>query len=552
MTANPQRPELHLRLSGPFHATDARGREVEGLSRRAQALLAFLSQQPGMRAERTRLADLLWSDRGEDQARASLRQELSVLRRSLPDALLEANRQQVWLDPARIACEAGGNAPFLDGFDLASEGFEDWLREARSQPPADLSVPSVPQVMNRPAVLLFCFEALSGGRDDGMIAAGLAADLRTTLSYWRWFPVIGPEAIGWKTAREVDLREAASCVDAAFAISGTLRCLGGRVKITAELTEAATGRLRWSNTFTGDLGDIFQFQEEVSQAIVAQIEPQITRAEAMRITRMRPASLGPWQLLARADEIDRTGGEGYGTPESNFEQARLMEEALSRDPGFAPALSRLARVHFRSALLGWTDDPDASYRLCEDFARRALDCDPDNWESHAYYGLVHVFAKHEYAAGRFHAEEAVRLNPSAALGHQALACALEWIGEPEAALSHLNLIFRLDPGYKSRAAVFGAITTCEMFCNRREPSLEAARRLVSIAPDYARGLQRCVASFGYFGEPDRAARALEQLRRLQPDFDAAYIKRTYPYARPDHLGMLLKGFERCGAFDLPD
>lgn len=88
---------ITITLTGPVTFRDGSGTEIRGLSRRAQAMLAFLSLQPGQKAERGLLADLLWSDRPEEQARASLRQELSALRRALPSAVIEADRQSVRL-----------------------------------------------------------------------------------------------------------------------------------------------------------------------------------------------------------------------------------------------------------------------------------------------------------------------------------------------------------------------------------------------------------------------------------------------------------------------
>ena len=125
-------PKLIVHLNGPFRTTDSDGRAHFGLSRRAQGMLAYLACQPGFRAERALLADLLWSDCSEKQARASLRQELSMLRRLLPEGLLSADRQAVWLDSGLLACERG-DGDFLLGFDLPSEGFEDWLRTERAR-----------------------------------------------------------------------------------------------------------------------------------------------------------------------------------------------------------------------------------------------------------------------------------------------------------------------------------------------------------------------------------------------------------------------------------
>ena len=97
---------LTLHLYGPFRATLG-ATALTGLSRRAQALLAYLACQPAMRAERALLADLLWADRASDQARASLRQELSVLRKHLPNDLLNADRQMVWLNTAQVTVATG-------------------------------------------------------------------------------------------------------------------------------------------------------------------------------------------------------------------------------------------------------------------------------------------------------------------------------------------------------------------------------------------------------------------------------------------------------------
>ncbi len=543
---------LILRTSGAFGATDQTGTDIAGLSRRGQALLAYLSQQQGMCAERGSLADLLWGDRGEEQARASLRQELSILRKSLPVELMQADRQKVWLDATRVETEAPGEDEFLKGFDLPGESFEDWLRAMRlANNPSDAgqSTLSTSQFFARPSVLLFAFDTLSTGRNDQMIAMGLADDLRTTLSYWRWFPVIGPEAIGWISAKDADLRSVARQVQAAYAVTGSVRCLDERVSISVGLTEIDTGRSLWSNRFDGVLDDIFKFQEDVSRAIVAQIEPQISHAEATRISRLRPDSIGPWQAMAQADDIDRKGGEGYGSPESNLQQARLMEKTLAQDPEFAPALARLGRINFRAGLLGWWGDRSETFGASIDFSRRALDLDPYNWEAHAYLGLTHIFELLDYHAGEFHGSEAVRLNPSSALARHGYGCGLEWIGRPQEALEHLNLIFRLNPNHGGRAAALGDITTCEMFVGNRERALDAAHKLLPIARDYSRGLQRCVATFGYFDEISAAQKALDRLVQIQPDFDAEYVRATYPYARPENFDTLMQGFVKARAFE---
>jgi len=390
------------------------------------------------------------------------------------------------------------------------------------------------------------FTPASSELSDASFATGLVIDLRSSLSLWRWFPVIAPEAIGWKTDRDGDLREIAQSVGAAYAISGAIQRSGDRIRVSASLTETDRGHLIWTETFDGEMSDVFEMQEAIGQAVVARVTPEIGRAESARIIRQRPANMAAWQLVAQTDELDRTGGEGYGSLQSNQAQVPLLEEALRLEPSYARAWARLGRYYFRSALQGWTKDRDGGFEKALDHCRRAVAFDPTEWEAQALLALTMIFGTHAFGPGRFHAQEAVRLNPSAPIARHACGCALEWIGEPEEALRHLRVIFDLNPNYPNRAAALGDITTCELFLGRMAPAVDAARQLRDIAPDYIRGLQRVVVTLGHAGHTDEAAETLARVLTLQPDFDEAYVRQTYPYARSEHTDMILAGLRHAG------
>lgn len=122
---------LYLNLRGAFCPRTGDGAPVRGLSRRGLAILAALACAPGHRMPRPALAALIWGERGEDQARASLRQELSALRRRLPPGALGSDRAEAWLVAAD--CETGDEqGDILGGLDIASPLFEDWLRDTRA------------------------------------------------------------------------------------------------------------------------------------------------------------------------------------------------------------------------------------------------------------------------------------------------------------------------------------------------------------------------------------------------------------------------------------
>lgn len=655
---------LSMQFLGSFKA-EARGEALHVPSKRGRALLAALMLAPDMRLTRQAAAALLWPDRDETQARASLRQELSALKKALgpaADGLLASDTDAISIAPdASLDCDLWSilkddaipeeamalyRGDLLDDVDLALESFEEWLaaqrrvlrarlvtlaerhlRTATTQqdwpavescaarlqdldpfnetavealmraaaangrrvqaislfdafaarldaelqakpgvtlealraeiaggaapvsPRPDEAPASPVPFVDRPAVLVMAVDSLSTSEDDRMLADGLAEELRTTLSYWRWFPVIGPESVGWKTARDIDIREAARTVAASYAVTGSLRRHGDRARITVSLVNTTTGQSIWSQNFDGNLEDVFTFQEDVCRSIVAQVEPQIAHAEAERITRAQPTRLAAWHLVAKADEIDRLGGAGYGTPESNTAQFPLLEEAARLDPGNARAWTRIARIHWRFFIMGWDRDPDTHTRKSSEASRKALAVDPDDWQAHAYQALIRVFADRDYEAAEYHSMEAVRLNPSAVLARQVAGCTTELLGRPREALDHFRVIFRLDPDPGPKAAIMADMSTCHMLLKEYDEAVEIGRRLMASAPGYARGLQRSAASFGHAGRADLAAEAASRLQGLQPDFCEDYVRATYPFRRAEDLDFLIEGLRKAGCLD---
>jgi TolB-like protein/DNA-binding SARP family transcriptional activator len=542
---------LTLSLYGPFRAW-LNDTELVVSSRRGRAILAMLALSGTGAVARDRLAATLWPDRSEEQARASLRQELSSLRRALGNGagIVTADASSVRIDSAALSPNRGRpeDGEFLEGLDLRSEPFDDWRRAQAAQlsEAGDPGPTTDADVFANPSVLVLGFNPASDGADDIAFATGLVIDLRTSLSSWRMVPVIGPEAIGWKTDRDGDMLEMARSVGASYVIGGAIRRAGDRIRVSASLTDSDTGHLIWADTFDGKMADIFEMQEAISRAVVARVTPEIGRAEAARIQRRRPSSMTAWQLLAQTDELERTGGEGYGTPESNRAQVPLLEEAIRIEPEYARAWARLGRYHFRAAMQGWVPDRKGSIAKAVEYCEKAVSLDPEDAEGQGYLALTQIFGRYAYGPARIHGQQAVRTNPSSPMARHAFGCALEWMGEVEEALHHLRIIFRLNPNYFNRAAVLGDITICELFSGETEAAVASARQLRDLAPDYCRGLQRVVVVLAHGGHLDEAAEALARVSALLDDFDADYVRETYPYVKPEHFDMFVEGLRRAG------
>ncbi|MEW9922150.1 winged helix-turn-helix domain-containing protein [Marimonas sp. MJW-29] len=403
-------------------------------------------------------------------------------------------------------------------------------------------------IFDRPAVLVVGFECPANNAPDSALALGLAQEVRLNLSHWRWFPVIGPEAVGYKTAADIDVLEKAQEFGAAYVLTGSVRSVREKVRVNATLSSTEEGNSIWSRHFDGDLENLFDFEEEVSRAIVAQIEPELSRANSQRLFQTRPNDLSAWQLLLAAGESQRRGGEGYGTLAANEEQKRLVTLALEKEPGMARAWVWLAKCYWRETIMGWAKDRDEALNASLNASPKAMEINPASWEARCYRAIGLLFGRHEFIESEFHARESVRLNPSDAQARHALGCVLENIGRTDEALEHLQAVFRLNPNHPNSAAVLGDITTCHILLGHDAEAVETAVRLVALAPNYSRGLQRAIAALSQAGEFERAQAAVNRLKTIQPDFNEDYARSTYPFKDPEVMESYVKSLEAAGAF----
>lgn len=349
MTHDPAADTLILHLTGPFRATLESGDALTGLSRRAQALLAYLAQQPAMRAERGLIVALLWSDRAEEQARASLRQELSVLRRTLPEGMLMADRQAVWLDRTRIRPDLSADGVFLQGFDLASEGFEDWLRDQRARDLPSAPAADAPPARTRPGLAVLPFEEL-GAHEDDMFAVGVVEEITGALSRVHDFHVIARQSAFALRGEKLDAPETARRLGVAYLVEGSVQRAGERVRISVQLVAGEDGRTLWSQRFDDRMDDLFDLQDRIAAQMAGQISPNLRSAEIDRARTRPPQDRTAYELTLTA--LPHFWAHRKS---DNARAIELLDQALARDPDYGPALAYKGWAVAQQPVYLWTD-----------------------------------------------------------------------------------------------------------------------------------------------------------------------------------------------------
>ena len=169
------------------------------------------------------------------------------------------------------------------------------------------------------------------------------------LSKLRWFFVIARNSSFAYKGKAVDVKRAARELGVRYVLEGSVRKGGNRVRITAQLIDAATGNHIWADRYDGDLTDVFALQDEITKKVVAAIEPKLLEAEGIRSQNRSPEDLGAWDMVIHANSLfwrlTKTEGEAA---------IAILRKAVERYPDYAPAHSMLAFAMLVSRLLGWT------------------------------------------------------------------------------------------------------------------------------------------------------------------------------------------------------
>jgi tetratricopeptide (TPR) repeat protein len=324
-----------------------------------------------------------------------------------------------------------------------------------------------------------------------------------------------------------------------YVLEGSVRKGGDRVRITAQLNDVATGSHIWAERYDRRLADVFAVQDEITEAIVAAIEPQLYAAENFRAQRKAPDSMDAWDLVMRA-----LSHYWRVTRQDNVVAQALLEKAIAIDPNYGQALGLLATSHTFSAHMGW-DDVGATTPIAERAALAAIRSDSeDPWAHHAL-GCVYLFRRRfDDSLAEF--ELALRLNPNFALAQGYHGLALSYCGIRQPAAEAARRAIRLSPRDPCSAIYYGIFAYSQFLDRNYDEAMRLARDALRQRGDFVGAHRVLTAAAGMAGQKDAAKAALQELRRTQPNISLAWIAENMPIRNDSDRAHYLDGFRRAG------
>jgi TolB-like protein/Tfp pilus assembly protein PilF len=392
---------------------------------------------------------------------------------------------------------------------------------------------------DRPAIAVIPFVNMSGDPEQEYFSDGISEDIITALSKLRWFFVIARNSSFIYKGRAVHIQQIADEVGVGYVVEGSVRKGGDRVRITVQLNDVATGSHIWAERYDRNLADVFAVQDEITEAIVAAIEPQIYAAENFHSRRKAPNSLDAWDLVMRA-----LSHYWRVTRQDNLVAQALLEKAIAIDPNYGQALGVLAASHTFSAHMGWTDMATA-VPLAERAALAAILADSEDPWAHYALGCAYLYNRRfEDSLAEF--ELALRLNANFSLAQGYHGLALTYCGRWEEGIVAARRALRLSPR-DPYASIYCGIAAYAHYVGRDyEEAMRLAREGIRQRSDFAGAHRVLTAAAGMAGQSEVGAAALQELRRAQPNISLAWITSQMPIRESAELEHYLEGFRRAG------
>jgi len=361
------------------------------------------------------------------------------------------------------------------------------------------------------AVLLFTNQ--SGDPAQDYFADGLTEDITRALGRFRPLTVLAYGAVLPYRNKQLAPMDLGKSLNARFLVSGSVRRLGERVRVTVQLTDAANGTQLWAEQYDDQLTDIFEVQERIARRVAGTLATNLQQIALAQSLRKPAATLDAYDLLLRArtqaNEATRSG---------NRMARELLDRVIAMAPTYADAQAELAEATFQRAVYGWSEfaqqDVDAAIRL----AQKALEIDEESVLAHSVLARAYT-VQQKYDLGLAESERALQLNPSDAEVLATRAAVLLWTGQIDESIAAGELAGRLNGNLGPEPAL--NLGLAYMLKGRYADAvklLEAARTRYPAYPTLDFPL---AGAYAELGRAEDAKEALEQGQRKDPYLDLA-------------------------------
>jgi TolB-like protein/DNA-binding winged helix-turn-helix (wHTH) protein/tetratricopeptide (TPR) repeat protein len=377
---------------------------------------------------------------------------------------------------------------------------------------------------------------LSGDPSEEFFADGMTDQLITDLAKVGSLRVVSRTSILQYKGGKKGLPEIARELNVDAIVEGSITRSGQRVRVTAQLVQARTDQHLWAETYDRDLGDILKLQDEVARSIAQQVRAQLSPTQ-LRSTQTVNAAAYDGYLRGRLYFFN-----GFTNPDSLRKAQHSFEEALQKEPNFAPAYAGLADVYvylaFAAAL-----PRDQAYQLAKQSLTKAVELDDSIGEAHDTLGLLSSNFDWDWDTADREFNRAIALAPSYSCAHEDRAIFLATTGQRAEALAEIAKIEELDFGSSGE----GTVSEVYLVLRDYPRVIDASKRALLVDPNDAYQHYNLGAGYEATGKPQEAIPEYQKAIKLLVGTPGPAVALAHAYAavgRRAEATQVLRDLER--------
>lgn len=412
------------------------------------------------------------------------------------------------------------------------------LKQAAEQERAAIVAPP----SNRPSVVVLPFDNLSGEADQGYFADAVVEEITATLSRVKDFFVIARNsAFAYKGRPGVDVRQIGKELGVRYIVEGSVRRVGERVRITAQLVETDTGNHIWSNKIDGAVTDLFDLQDRMAAEVASAIQPSIRRAEIERARSKRPDNLAAYDLVMRS--FPHLWAH---RPQDNAEAISLLNRALLLDPNYGLAASLAAWAHGQQVAYNWSGDFAAERAAAQKLIESATMVVSDDPTALTAIASAMMQLGGDVAQAAAFADQALVLDPNHAWAWMRRGFGQVYLGNPEEGLVAFQRSERLSPLDPFAFNVHLGMGLAHFAAGRPQQALQFARQAMSERPGLNWPLRDMAVYHAHQGDTAAARDCLERFLKASPQMTLLSVGDSLRFMEPALLSKYVKGLQLAG------
>ncbi len=387
---------------------------------------------------------------------------------------------------------------------------------------------------DKPSIAVLPFVSMSGDADQQYFGDGITEDIITELARFHQLRVLARNSSFRYRGPDVDIGRVGRELGVHYVVEGSVRRLGDRIRITAQLIDTTTGHHVWAERFDRGQDELFAVQDQVVKTIAATLVGRLKAVATERAQRKPPASLAAYDLVLRGDALP------VYRPGALEEARKLFEQALTLDPNYAKAYALLAGLEITEWYRDFSASPEVLDRAFA-LAQKAVALDPNDPASQIALARVHQ-TRGAYTLAEHHYRKALELNPNNAVLQAGFGDLHITFGEPLLALEYFRQARALDPYFDP--SWLWPVTGCAHFmAHQYEEAIAALER--SAEPPYWVHVY-LAASHAMLGNDERARHHTAEALRLKPDFTIAHSISRHALRRASDREHLAEALHKAG------